>query len=67
LPPRLALRHHAPVARSLCELYSTLEAPGDYHLRDAHAALDSTVRATYGMKEGEDTLAFSVDYPSNAA
>jgi hypothetical protein len=27
-------------------------------LRDAQATLDSAVRAAYGMKEGEDTLAF---------
>jgi hypothetical protein len=27
-------------------------------LRDAHAALDSAVRAAYGMKEQEDPLAF---------
>ncbi|MGD0262962.1 MAG: DNA methyltransferase [Verrucomicrobiota bacterium] len=43
---------------SLRELYRTLETPGANRLRDAHAALDSAVRAAYGMKEGEDTLAF---------
>ncbi len=43
---------------SLRDLYRTLETPGANRLRDAHAALDSAVRAAYGMKEGEDTLAF---------
>jgi hypothetical protein len=42
----------------LRELYRTLETHGTNRLRDAHAALDSAVRAAYGMKEGEDTLAF---------
>ena len=32
--------------------------PGTNRLRDAQAALDFTVRAAYGMKESEDTLAF---------
>ena len=48
----------APNGWSLRELYRTLETPGTNRLRDAQAALDSTVRAAYGMKEGEDTLAF---------
>ena len=43
---------------SLRDLYRTLETPGANRLRDAHAALDSTVRAAYGMKDEEDTLAF---------
>jgi SAM-dependent methyltransferase len=43
---------------SLRELYRTLETPGDNKLRDAHAALDSAVRAAYGMKEKEDILGF---------
>jgi hypothetical protein len=43
---------------SLRDLYRTLETPGANHLRDAQAALDSAVRAAYGMKAGEDTLAF---------
>lgn len=43
---------------SLRALYRTLETPGDNALRDAHAALDAAVRAAYGMKEGEDILAF---------
>ena len=39
--------------------YPTLETPGANRLRDAQAALDSTVRAAYGMKEDEqDALAF---------
>ena len=43
---------------SLRDLYRTLETPGTNRLRDAQAALDSAVRAAYGMKESEDTLAF---------
>jgi hypothetical protein len=43
---------------SLRDLYRTLETPGDNKLRDAHAALDTAVRATYGMKEKDDILAF---------
>ena len=35
---------------SLRELYRTLETPGQNRLRDAQAALDSAVRAAYGMK-----------------
>jgi hypothetical protein len=40
------------------DLYRTLETPGANRLRDAHAALDSTVRAAYGLRDNEDTLAF---------
>src|ERR1039457_4571154 len=40
------------------QFYRTLETPGTNHLRDAQAALDSAVRAAYGMKESDDTLAF---------
>jgi len=43
---------------SLRNLYRTLETPGDNKLRDAHAALDTAVRAAYGLKEKEDILAF---------
>ena len=43
---------------SLRDLYRTLETPGTNRLRDAHAALDTAVRAAYGMKDSEDTLAF---------
>jgi hypothetical protein len=43
---------------SLRELYKTLETPGANKLRDAQDALDVTVRAAYGMKPGEDILAF---------
>ena len=43
---------------SLRGLYRTLETPGANRLREAHAALDSAVRAAYGMKEKEDPLAF---------
>jgi hypothetical protein len=40
------------------QLYRSLEIPGENRLRDAHAALDSAVRAAYGMKAGEEPLAF---------
>jgi hypothetical protein len=43
---------------SLRDLYRTLETPGAIRLRDAKAALDSAVRAAYGMNATEDTLAF---------
>jgi hypothetical protein len=43
---------------SLRELYKSLETPGENRLRDAHTALDSAVRAAYGMKPTEDILAF---------
>ncbi|MGH7950853.1 MAG: type IIL restriction-modification enzyme MmeI [Limisphaerales bacterium] len=43
---------------SLRELYKSLETPGENRLRDAHAALDTTVRTAYGMKPDEDILAF---------
>ena len=43
---------------SLRDLYRTLETPGTHRLRDAQAALDSAVRAAYGMKDTENTLAF---------
>lgn len=43
---------------SLRELYKTLETPGENKLRDAQDALDTAVRAAYGMKPGDDILAF---------
>jgi hypothetical protein len=43
---------------SLRDLYRIFETLGAKRLRDANAALDSAVRAAYGMKESEDTLAF---------
>ena len=43
---------------SLRDLYRTLETPGTNRLRDAQAALDSAVRAAYGMKQDEDALGF---------
>jgi hypothetical protein len=42
----------------LRDLYRTLETPSANRLRDTHAALHSTVRAAYGLKDSEDTLAF---------
>ena len=55
-----ALRREIMAANgwSLRDLYRTLETPGANRLRDAHAALDSAVRAAYGMKATEDPLAF---------
>ncbi len=55
-----ALRREIMAANgcSLRDLYRTLETPGTNRLRDAQAALDSAVRVAYGMKDGEDTLAF---------
>lgn len=46
---------------SLRDLYRTLEQPGDNPLRDAHARLDATVRAAYGMQENGDPLAFLLE------
>jgi hypothetical protein len=42
----------------LRELYRTLDEPGASPLKDAHAALDAAVRTAYGMKSGDDPLAF---------
>jgi hypothetical protein len=55
-----ALRHEIMAANgwSLRDLYRTLETPGTNRLRDAQAALDSAVRAAYGMNESEDPLGF---------
>ena len=39
------------------DLYRTIETPGANRLRDAHTALDSAVRAAYGMKDSKDILA----------
>jgi hypothetical protein len=40
------------------ELYRTLDVPGENPLRQAHNDLDKAVRNAYGMKPGDDTLAF---------
>jgi hypothetical protein len=40
------------------DLYRTLETLGANRLRGTHAALDSAVRAAYGVNATEDTLAF---------
>jgi hypothetical protein len=47
-----------PKGWSLRDLYRTLESPGANRLRGAHAALDSAVRAAYGMTDKEDSLVF---------
>jgi hypothetical protein len=46
---------------SLRDLYRTLDQPGDNPLRDAHEALDTAVRAAYGMTDNTDPLAFLLD------
>jgi hypothetical protein len=58
-----ALRHEAmrKLNYSLRDLYRTLEQPGDNPLRDAHARLDTAVRAAYGMAEDADPLAFLLE------
>jgi hypothetical protein len=55
-----ALRREVMTANgwALRDLYRTLEIPGTNRLRDAQVALDSAVRAAYGMNENEDTRAF---------
>jgi hypothetical protein len=56
LGPSPPIRGHEGVA-SERTVYRTLETPGTSRLCDAQAALDSAVRAAYGMKDDEDTLA----------
>ena len=46
---------------SLRDLYRTLEEPGTNPLRDAHARLDTAVRAAYGMSSSADPLAFLLE------
>jgi hypothetical protein len=43
---------------SLRDLYRTLDEPGENPLRDAHDALDRSVRETYGMRKKDDPLEF---------
>ena len=43
---------------SLRELYRTLDLPGKNPLKTAHDKLEAAVRAAYGMKAGDDPLAF---------
>lgn len=38
-------------------VYRTLELPGKHPLKDAHAALDSSVLAAYGFSAKKDLLA----------
>jgi hypothetical protein len=47
-----------PTGYSLRALYRTLEEPGANPLRDAHARLDTAVRAAYAMPKAVDPLAF---------
>ncbi len=55
-----ALRRDLAARRglSLRALYADMERPGHHPLEDAHAALDATVGAAYGMPPREDPLAF---------
>ena len=43
---------------TLRDLYRSLEIPGQHPLKDAHAALDETVRNAYGMGRRTEPLAF---------
>jgi hypothetical protein len=45
----------------LRDLYRSLEEPGANPLRDAHARLDTAVRAAYGMPASADPLAFLLE------
>jgi len=51
----------AELGYSLRDLYRTLEEPGANSLRDAHARLDTAVRAAYGMSSSVDPLAFLLE------
>jgi SAM-dependent methyltransferase len=57
----LRLKIMTELGYSLRELYRTLEEPGANPLRDAHARLDTAVRAVYGMPAVADPLAFLLD------
>ena len=59
----MALRHlrrevMAKMSWSLRDLYRTLDDPCSNPLRDAHARLDTAVRAAYQMPKDADILAF---------
>ena len=51
----------ARLGYSLRDLYRTLDDPGSNPLRDAHAALDTAVRAAYGMPADADVLGFLLE------
>lgn len=53
----LAMRHKL----SLRAMYASMEEPGKHPLKQAQAALDTAVRAAYGMKPRQDPLAFLLD------
>jgi hypothetical protein len=62
-PVRVAARDHdrqrlVPSCQFVKFVSRTLETAGANRLRDAQAALDAVVRAAYGMKDTEETLAF---------
>jgi hypothetical protein len=58
-----ALRHNTArkLNCSMRDLYRILEQPGENPLRDAHAKLDTAVRAAYGMPDDADPLAFLLE------
>jgi len=55
-----ALRRRIMAENNWClrDLYRTLDLPGNNALRDAQDELDAAVRNVYGMKPGDDILAF---------
>jgi hypothetical protein len=52
---------------SLRDLYRTLDDPGSNPLRDAHARLDTAVRAAYQMPKDADILAFLLSLNQSCA
>ncbi|MEO5728879.1 MAG: DNA methyltransferase, partial [Byssovorax sp.] len=46
---------------NLRALYASAEAPGEHPIKEAQAALDTAVRAAYGMGVKKDPLAFLLD------
>jgi hypothetical protein len=55
--PHPPARHYHSNGWSLRDLHRTRETPGANRLRDAHAALDTAVRAAYAMTPTEGPLA----------
>ena len=59
----LSARHNL----SLRALYASAEEPGEHPLKDAQAALDTAVRAAYGVGAKKDPLAFLLDLNKKCA
>jgi SAM-dependent methyltransferase len=57
----------AKMSWSLRDLYRTLDDPGSNPLRDAHARLDTAVRAAYQMPKDADILAFLLSLNQSCA